>query len=828
MRVAARGAAEFVHAVLRLVAHELPARWRSWAVLVLLVAVAGGAVLTAAAGARRTDSAYPRFLRASKASDVLLSSPGTGLGGYYDAIGRLPEVAALAPLAGLNVQPLGPGGRPSMAAAVGAPPDGRFGHLLEIPKVVAGRLPLPDRPGEVAVDQNGAATLHLRVGGTLTLEAIPSGRLPGASAAPVRPRRLHERVVGIIATRGTITPVNDLDKLPFILASTALFRQLGPAYIAFDGAYVKLRPGATPESFGGQAQSLARRFPGTGGRVFVAEESNQAAAIERSIRPQAVALALFALVLAVTGLLIVGQAAARVLVAASSDNPALSALGMTRGQLTTAGLIEVGAAVAIGAVAATGVAIAASPLMPIGPARLAEPDPGVSVDAAVLAVGAAAIVVLLVARAAWPAWHLAATSGAGVRDAAEAPGRRSLFAHWLAATGAPVTAATGIRLALEPGRGRTAVPAWSALAGATLSVMAVAAAFTFGANLLHLVHAPRLYGQNWDAAIDPQFQPVPRLQADHLLRSAPGVLGWSFGLHGIIGINGVVAPAIGLTAGRGPLLSPTLLEGHPPRTSDQIVLGTSLLQQLGRHVGQVVMVTADGHHQLDRIVGRAVFPNFGQGSFTPTDLGQGAELTASALEPQAVSRAGTPNFDFVLLRFAPGPRRETDIASFARSVAGLCHSLQQATCVVTDQRPNGVADYARIDGTPEVLAVMLAGLGLAVLGQFIVLSGRRRRRDFAILKTLGLLRRQVSAVTAWQVTTLTGLALLAGLPLGVAAGHWAWALFADSLGLSPGAITPVSLLLVIVPAVIVAGNAIAFWAGRAAARLSPAEILRTE
>jgi predicted lysophospholipase L1 biosynthesis ABC-type transport system permease subunit len=118
-------------------------------------------------------------------------------------------------------------------------------------------------------------------------------------------------------------------------------------------------------------------------------------------------------------------------------------------------------------------------------------------------------------------------------------------------------------------------------------------------------------------------------------------------------------------------------------------------------------------------------------------------------------------------------------------------------------------------------------LGLAVLGQFTLLSGRRRRRDFAILKTLGLLRRQVSAITAWQVTTLAVLALLAGLPLGIAAGHWAWSLFADNLGISPGAITPVSLLA-IAPLVIVAANAIAFWAGRATAQLSPAEILHSE
>jgi hypothetical protein len=62
-----------VRAVLLLVAHELRTRWRGWAVLVLLVGLAGGAVMTAAAGARRTSSAYPRYLRASHASDLLIS-----------------------------------------------------------------------------------------------------------------------------------------------------------------------------------------------------------------------------------------------------------------------------------------------------------------------------------------------------------------------------------------------------------------------------------------------------------------------------------------------------------------------------------------------------------------------------------------------------------------------------------------------------------------------------------------------------------------------------------------------------------------------------------
>ena len=97
--------------VLLLVAHELRTRWRGWAVLVALVALAGGAVMTAAAGARRTSSAYPRFLHASHASDLLIAPAGTGLDGYDLALARLRGVSRIAPVVGLNVQPVRPGGR---------------------------------------------------------------------------------------------------------------------------------------------------------------------------------------------------------------------------------------------------------------------------------------------------------------------------------------------------------------------------------------------------------------------------------------------------------------------------------------------------------------------------------------------------------------------------------------------------------------------------------------------------------------------------------------------------------------------------------------------
>src|SRR3989442_5046889 len=98
----------------------------------------------------------------------------------------------------------------------------------------------------------------------------------------------------------------------------------------------------------------------------------------------------------------------------------------------------------------------------------------------------------------------------------------------------------------------------------------------------------------------------------------------------------------------------------------------------------------------------------------------------------------------------------------------------------------------------------------------LVSSIRRRRRDLAILKTLGFLRGQVSAAVAWQATTLVVLALLIGLPLGIAAGRWGWNVFANQLGVVPqprGSFLP---LLLAIPATLLLADLIALIPGPAA------------
>ena len=214
-------------AVAVLVAHKLRAGWRGWAGLALIIALTGGAVLTAAAGASRTDTAYPRFIAQSRASDVLVSPAGYGVAGFDAAVGRLPGVKASAALVGINAGPLTAKGLQDQDATTFASLDGRAGRTVDIPKTLAGRLPSPSAPGEVAVNQIGAKQLNLHVGSVLTMLAEDNSPHP-------RPVRLTEHVVGVFVTRGSVLPVTYLDRDTTVLASLALYRQLGPDYEAFE------------------------------------------------------------------------------------------------------------------------------------------------------------------------------------------------------------------------------------------------------------------------------------------------------------------------------------------------------------------------------------------------------------------------------------------------------------------------------------------------------------------------------------------------------------------------------------------------------------------
>jgi hypothetical protein len=666
-----------------------------------------------------------------------------------------------------------------------------------------------------------AKHLHLTVGSVLRLGAVA-----GNGPSPSNPiRRLTERVAGVVVTQTNVVPTTDSDQFGNIYASPELLYGLGPNwrnYQAFDGTYVRLRPGTSTEAFTRSVQQLAGRYPSTQDMVYVTNEEQQAANVEHAIRPEAIALALFGLISALTMLLIVGQLAARQLSAATSSYATLGALGMTRSQLVLAGIIEVGLVAVAGSLLAAGLAIVASPLMPIGPSRIAELHPGISVDWVVLGFGMLAVVLVITGLVIWPAWRMTARGSHLRPDAGVEAHRPGPLARLLGGSGIPPVTSIGIRGVFERGQGASSLPVRSGILGTAVSLATVAATLTFGANFLHLVSTPRLYGQTWDSAVDVQFGQLPS-GVQHQMAHRPGLTALTFGVHGTIAIRGSVIPAVGLTRAVGPLLTPDIVEGKAPETDHEMALGSSSLRQLGLVVGDRVSATINGKKSLMHIVGRAVFPHFGQGSFAATDLGQGALVTAAVL----AAPAGGAH-EIALMRFASGGQHDHDLEATSASLQSFCQNIDQSTCLLTSQRPSDIDDLARVEGAPVVLASVLALSGIAVLAQLVLLFCRRWRRNMAILKTLGMLRRQVLAITCWQTSTLAATSLLIGLPVGAAAGRWIWGIFADNVGVVPDAVIPTWKVLLIVPVLVIIANVIALVPGWRNARRSPARVLQGE
>jgi hypothetical protein len=564
--------------------------------------------------------------------------------------------------------------------------------------------------------------------------------------------------------------------------------------------------------------------------LIVDDQSSRVAKVERAIRPQAMALAGFAVLTGLASLLIVGQALSRQLSLDAVDYPTLRALGMTPRQLLTMALVRVGLIAAAGAIVAVAAAILSSPLMPIGPARVAEPHPGVEVNIAILGVGSVAVVLVLLLRSAWPAWR-AARSRPGVLGAPEIAGaeRSSRIANRLAGSGFPAPVVVGARMALEPGRGRTAVPVRSALLGTAVAVAAVAGAFTFNTNLDRLVSTPRLYGWDWDIGAGVGFFPLPNEVRDELL-AHPAVGGVAGAQFGEVSIAGNEVPALGIDQLGGTTVFPTVLDGRPPNRPDEIALGTKTLRRAHRRVGDAVTIKLNDVSRRMHIVGRVVFPKFGGAGFSSTGLGEGAALSAHALG--SVDEENPEAFHNVaLIRFRPGVDRARALEGVRPIInSGRFLGCPSALCITnaTMQRPGDLENYARVRGTPLVLSGLLVVMAFAALANTLVSSIRRRRRDLAILKTLGFLGRQVSATTAWQATTLAAAALLVGLPLGVAAGRASWLALAHQLGVADSVRTPVPAILLAVPVTVVMANLIAAIPALAAARTRPALVLRTE
>jgi hypothetical protein len=805
--------------------------------VVLLVGALGGLSMGAVAAARSTESSFSDYVASSHVPNLIVLdgviNPAIGLDSAYNPVllrklSHLPHVERVADTVQLNVGPLSSKGLP-LPASLSIPGDASVNGLYftEDPvAITAGRMPDPHRADEFVLDAATAKAFGYHVGeevpvGWLTNAEANSGNLALNSIIPADQRAKVE-LVGIAGAQVTnlfqdqdeannqaimlFTPAltNKLLACCSNTMLTALTLQDGNRYLSAVEAEVK---GVLPK-----------------GLPFVyVQVKDRVATANDTLRPEAIALAVFGGIAGIAALLIAGQVVSRRMRMRAADLDIIRALGASPSMIFGDDLIGTVGAVAVGSVLAGLVALGLSPLAPLGPVRPFLPV-GVHADWAVIGLGLAGLLLALVAIAALASWR--ARPGRARAGVQRPPSSRVTTAA--ARSGLPPSAITGVRFALEPGVGRSAVPVRSAILGAILAVTVVVATVTFGSSLSTLVSHPALYGWNWTYVMDGGggLGDVPGQAAARLLNTDPLVESWTGVYYSTLQLDGVNIPAMGMPTHAA--VAPPLLSGHGLDAADQVVLGAGTLHQLHKRVGDTLVVRAhNGPPVKLTIVGTATLPPIGVIGSSHLEMGSGALLSYRLIPPAARNLfEGTPGPNAVLVRTKGGASPQG-----LRSLQAIGRKLDIAVnggSVLPVQRPAEILNYGSLGTTPVLLGAALAAGAAVALAITLVTSVRRRRRDLAILKTLGFTRRQLASAVAVQAGVASVIGCAIGIPAGVALGRALWNLFAGEISAVPYPTVPTGTIVVIGIVAIALAVVVATVPGRIAARTSTSQLLRAE
>jgi hypothetical protein len=806
--------------------------------LVLLIGLIGGAAMGAVAAARRTQSSYSAFLASTNPSDVSvhLSIPNTPAGaivGYdaklVDTIRHLPHVSSVESFAQLNAYPLNPDGTlNNVSVPVQGSVDGLYFDMDRI-TITQGRMPDPNRVEEVVMSADVAAKFGLHVGSVVPwgFYANADSTEPGLFEPNQVPHlRVALKVVGIGQYNSAVVQDDiEAESSIFVVFTPALTRQLTQCCAQDSGVALRLDGGS--RDVAAVEAEITRAVP-PGVQLSDTISSIEVAKTQRAIKPESIALGVFGMIAAFATLLIAAQLIGRQLRLGDDDLDALRSLGASPAMAATDGLIGVVGSIVIGALLGLGVAVGLSPLGPIGPVRPLYPTRGIAFDWTVLGFGMLTLIVVLCAAAV-----VLATTGARrrrYRRSRSMTPRHSRVARLAAAAGPSAPTVVGIRFALEPGRGRNTVPVRSAIFGATLAVVVVVSTVIFGASFHALVSRPALYGWNWDYELSGGggVGAVPEKQSAELLKADSDVAEWSGVYFWGAELDGQNVHLIG--ASLNAAVGPPLLSGHGLEAENEIVLGATTLAQLHKHVGDTVVASIDSSTPTTlRIVGTATMPTIGFSGFHST-MGEGALLSYQlipAADRDVVGNVPTgPEAIFVRLRAGVDRRKALDALN--RMATSLTLPTNYGVEVQSVLRPAEIVNFRSMTAMPLFLGVALAIGATSALALTLVTSVRRRRRDLALLKTLGFTRRQLAAAIAWQSTVAVGIGVAIGVPFGLIVGRSLWDLFANEIHAVPEPIVPTLTIALIAIGALVLANLVAAIPAQSAARTPATLLLRAD
>ena len=600
---------------------------------------------------------------------------------------------------------------------------------------------------------------------SLSAEQVPelfaTGEVPDSAEGPALPMR----VVGVVRTTADIAARPDEPAV--LMLSPAFFDQYRDR-VGMGAITHLVRLVDEPDALDQFTDAAAAAYPDGQLSFDVVQAEN---AQSDAIGVATVAVLALGLVVALAGGAWIATAAIRQQRLLTPEMDVFRALGLTPSE--RAGLLvgAVAPGLTAGAVLAPVVAIALSPLFPVGLARRYEPDVGVLADVPVLLLGLVIVVLVLATITLVGAWRLV---GRHDRPSRSRPPRLDRLIGAL-----PPAPAMGVRFALLPPR-TIAAPVRPAVAGACLAVIGIAAVAIVGASLDRVVDDPARWGTTWDLALitdDPSVDPTPLLDD-------PGLAAVAFGrFDEQVTIDDVETLAMTIEPVRGDI-GFTVVEGRAPQAPDEVVVGRTTLDRLDADVGSSVQIGSRSVAAAPfRIVGVAVFPTL-QFSY-PLDDGAGFDARAGQALGLGDETRDDAGFPAVLVRFAPDADQTASLARFTD--AGL-----QVVPPTAPPEVNGLDD---VKWFPTIGASLLVVLGGIATSQAIAVTTRRRRRELGVLSVLGFTPGQRRGLVAAQATSIAVVALAIGIPLGIATARLVWGAIAGSMGLATDISVPVATLV---------------------------------
>jgi len=785
--------------------------------LVLLVALTAGSVAALVAGARRTTEVWPEMVASTRATGDVAVFAQLDDAVPFEAdeqepllrlLEDLPEVGRVG--RGTLAIVEGGGGRRLLGSVALDPgTDLTFGR----PVVVDGTWPAPDDPTGIAIDEELAAREGLGVGdryrvAPYTIEQFgPAGEGADVEAAG-RADELEVRAVYRYPMDLLPTELDQeglyVDRSGLHLTSAWWASHGGDVARYGVGAIVQLAAGATADDL---SAALDERIPGRFTLEFgsILGPTDPLTGIERAIDLQAGATLAVAGVTGVTGAALVLLLLGRRADAGRASDEVLHGLGLGRADRRRLALLEgAGIGLAGAALGAVG-AVVGTRWLPFGLAARADLSPGIELDVPVLAATAAATVALVVA----------ATAIGSVRGDRRQPAPTSASAARAVALGAGPAAATGLRFALQPDRRARGVPGRAAIAGVAATITVLVGVLLVAASFDRVRDEPGRYGAYGDAVVGNVASLDAAEQAVAALDRNPDVAAYVGETVNELELDGDRVWVSTVFPGRGDL-RPRVVAGRVPQAEDEIALGREVLDDLGLGVGDVVRTRfAQERPVAMRIVGQSLVHDVDGTNGGPGKSGIIAAAAMGRLDPEGRDGTGPTWFVVDLADDAP-----------AGALARLADDFPSTT--LTPRLPSDLVNVERMGGLLVLLAVLVAALGAGAAALATLGAVRHHRRDLAVLRALGFVRRQAGATVAWQASTYLAVGLLVGLPAGFAAGTRGWAAIARNAGVADGAVVPTAGLLVVVAATVLAVHLVAAVPGARARRLRAADVLRAE